>query len=92
MGWVQVTLAGREQPTIVVFAPPGREPLLGAVTLEEFGLTADPGDRAVDPSAGAREGGLGPTTRRQLPPKLTRIPVVVTSPVGLMPANAATSR
>ena len=42
MGWVQITLAGREQPTIVVFAPPGREPLLGVVTLEEFGLAADP--------------------------------------------------
>ncbi len=42
MGWVQITLAGREQPTIVVFAPPGSEPLLGVVTLEEFGLAADP--------------------------------------------------
>ena len=42
MGWVQITLEGVEQPTIVVFAPTGSEPILGVVTLEEFGLAADP--------------------------------------------------
>jgi predicted aspartyl protease len=42
MGWVQIRLEGVEQPTIVVFAPPGSEPILGVVTLEEFGLAADP--------------------------------------------------
>lgn len=42
MGWVQIRLEGSEQPTIVVFAPAGAEPILGVVTLEEFGLAADP--------------------------------------------------
>jgi predicted aspartyl protease len=42
MGWVQIRLEGVEQPTIVVFAPAGSEPILGVVTLEEFGLAADP--------------------------------------------------
>jgi predicted aspartyl protease len=42
MGWVQIRLEGVEQPTIVVFAPTGSEPILGVVTLEEFGLAADP--------------------------------------------------
>jgi aspartyl protease family protein len=42
VSWIQIRLEGREQPTIVVFAPPGTEPILGVVTLEEFLLAADP--------------------------------------------------
>jgi len=42
VAWIQIRLEGREQPTIVVFAPTGAEPILGVVTLEEFLLAADP--------------------------------------------------
>ena len=39
-GWIR--LQGEAGPTIFVFAPDGTEPLLGAYTLEGFGLAADP--------------------------------------------------
>jgi len=42
VAWIQIRLQGREQPTLVVFAPPGAEPILGAFTLEGFLLAADP--------------------------------------------------
>jgi len=43
VAWVQIRLEGRrEQPTIVVFAPAGSEPILGVVTLEEYLLAVDP--------------------------------------------------
>ena len=42
MAWIQIRLLQREQPTIVVFAPAGTEPILGVVTLEEFLLAVDP--------------------------------------------------
>jgi len=43
VAWVQIRLEERrEQPTIVVFAPPGSEPILGVVTLEEYLLAVDP--------------------------------------------------
>jgi hypothetical protein len=43
VGWIDIRLPeGPAQPTIVVFAPAGTEPILGVVTLEEFGLDADP--------------------------------------------------
>jgi len=42
VGWAQIRIGGREQPTIVVFGAPGSEPILGVVTLEEFLLAADP--------------------------------------------------
>ena len=45
VGWMQIRLElrgrMREQPTLVVFAPPGSEPILGVVTLEEYLLAAD---------------------------------------------------
>jgi predicted aspartyl protease len=42
VAWVQIKLEGRrEQPTIVVFAPVGSEPILGVVTLEEYLLAVD---------------------------------------------------
>jgi aspartyl protease family protein len=49
VGWIDIRLEGREQPTIVVFAPPGAEPILGVVTLEEFGLAADPVNERLIP-------------------------------------------
>ncbi len=43
VAWVQIRVEGRgEQPTIVAFAPPGSEPILGVVTLEEYLLAVDP--------------------------------------------------
>lgn len=42
VAWIQIRLEGREDPTLVVFAPAGAEPILGAFTLEGFLLAADP--------------------------------------------------
>ena len=42
MAWIDIRMQGRVQPTIVVFAEPGSEPILGVVTLEEFRLAVDP--------------------------------------------------
>ncbi len=42
VAWLQIRLEGREQPTIVVFAPAGSEPILGVVTLEQYLLAVDP--------------------------------------------------
>jgi len=42
VGSVEIRLDGRDHPSMVVFAPPGSEPILGVVTLEVFGLAADP--------------------------------------------------
>ena len=41
MGEVRVFLEGKRQFTPVVFGPPDVSPLLGAVTLQQFGLIAD---------------------------------------------------
>jgi predicted aspartyl protease len=49
VGWIDIRLEGQEQPTIVVFAPKGAEPILGVVTLEEFGLAADPVNERLIP-------------------------------------------
>src|SRR5689334_21374522 len=40
-GWIRVRLQDKEQPTPVIFGDVGSPPLLGAVTLEEFGLAVD---------------------------------------------------
>ena len=42
MGLAWVRLRGEESPSWVVFGPDSAEPLLGAVTLEEFTLGIDP--------------------------------------------------
>jgi clan AA aspartic protease len=42
IGAVWVGLGGREFPTVFVAGPAGCPPLLGAVTLETFGLAVDP--------------------------------------------------
>ena len=48
--WVRVRIDGREQPTLVVFGTPGSRPLLGAFTLEGFGLMADPVNHRLVPA------------------------------------------
>jgi len=53
IGWTHVRVAGRKaQPTIVVFGESGSEALLGAFTLEGFGLAADPLNRRLIPVPG----------------------------------------
>src|SRR5216117_3966244 len=53
VAWLQIRLeARREQPTIVVFAPPGSEPILGVVTLEEYLLAVDPVHHRLIPVSG----------------------------------------
>ena len=52
MAWVRVRLDERIQPTLVVCGDPGTEPLLGAFTLEGFGLGVDPVNRRLIPVPG----------------------------------------
>jgi len=52
MAWVRVRFDGREQPTPVIFGESGSEALLGAVTLEEFGLSVDPLNQRLVPTPG----------------------------------------
>ena len=47
-----VTLEGAELPTICLIGPRGGPALLGAVTLEEFALSADPVGRRLVPVSG----------------------------------------
>lgn len=47
---VAARLDGQTQPTVCVVGDEGSQALLGAVTLEEFGLTADPVNRRLVPS------------------------------------------
>lgn len=61
IGWVDIRLERRDHPSIVVFAPPGSEPILGVVTLEVFGLAADPvNERLIRVPARAKQA-LSPT-------------------------------
>jgi clan AA aspartic protease len=48
--WVRID--GQTEMTIVVFGDDGASPLLGAVTLEEFGLGVDPVARKLIPVPG----------------------------------------
>ena len=50
LGEVRIRLGRRERTTIFVAGPPGCLPLLGAVTLEEFALTADPRHQRLVPA------------------------------------------
>ena len=52
VGWLLVRIDGEERPTVVVFGDDGAEPLLGAVTMEEFGLGVDPVRRRLVPVDG----------------------------------------
>ncbi len=47
---VRVRLNGRERTRICIFGPPNCQPLLGADTLEGFGLAADPVNRRLAPA------------------------------------------
>ena len=47
-----VTLEGAELPTVCLIGPRGGPALLGAVTLEEFSLSADPVGRRLVPVSG----------------------------------------
>jgi clan AA aspartic protease len=42
MGEVRIKLGAEERTTVFLAGPPGCRPLLGAVTLEEFGVAVDP--------------------------------------------------
>ena len=50
MGEVRMRLGGRERATVFLAGPPGCHGLLGAVTLEEFGLAADPRHQRLLPA------------------------------------------
>ena len=52
VAWVRVRLDARVQPTLVVCGDSGTEPLLGAFTLEGFGLGVDPVNRRLIPVPG----------------------------------------
>jgi len=52
MAWIRIRFDGREQPTQVIFGEPGSKPLLGAVTLEEYGLAVDPLNQKLVPTPG----------------------------------------
>ena len=41
-GFARITFVGSETVTQVIFGPPGVEPILGAVALENAGITVDP--------------------------------------------------
>ena len=55
VGQTWVRIDGREVMTIVVFGDDGGPSLLGAVTLEEFGLGVDPLGRKLDRSTRAAD-------------------------------------
>ena len=52
LGEAVVRINGRTRNTVVVFGDDGAEPLLGAVTLEEFGLGIDPIGKELIPVPG----------------------------------------
>lgn len=46
---VNIKIKGEVLPTVCIFGDPKSEPLLGAVTLEEFGLGVDPLNKTLMP-------------------------------------------
>lgn len=52
VGDARIRLAGAEHVTLVIFDPENTEPLLGAVTLETFGLAVDPVSQRLIPVPG----------------------------------------
>lgn len=52
VGEVRVRIDGRSRYTVCVFGNDQATPLLGAVTLEEFGLTVDPLNESLKPTPG----------------------------------------
>jgi clan AA aspartic protease len=49
---VRVRINARERFTVCIFGDEGSAPLLGSVTLEEFGLGVDPVNKRLVPVAG----------------------------------------
>ena len=49
VGVINIAVKGKTLPTLCVFGDPGSEPLLGAVTLEEFSLGIDPVNKKLIP-------------------------------------------
>ena len=47
VAWTLLRIGGPARPTIVVFGPPGVEPILGVFALEGFRLAADPVNRRL---------------------------------------------
>ncbi len=54
IGQTWLRLEGQSQMTVIAFAEEGTEPLLGAVTLEEFGLGIDTVAKKLVPAVGYR--------------------------------------
>jgi clan AA aspartic protease len=52
VGDARIRLAGVEHITLVIFDPENTEPLIGAVTLETFGLAVDPVGQHLIPVPG----------------------------------------
>ena len=52
VGTARIRLDGLLRYTVVVFADPGTQPILGAITLEELGLGVDPVGRRLIPVPG----------------------------------------
>ncbi len=52
LGFAMARLDGQQRPTVVAFGERGGTPLLGAVTLEEFGLGVDPLSHRLVPVEG----------------------------------------
>ena len=52
IGTAQIRIDGRSRFSVVVFGDPGTQPLLGAITLEEFNLGVDPVGRRLIPVPG----------------------------------------
>ena len=50
LGEVRIRLDNRERTTTFLAGPPGYSPLLGALTLEQFGLAADPRHQRLVPA------------------------------------------
>ena len=46
-GFARVTFLGAETVVQVIFGPPGTEPILGAVALENTGVTVDPANKTL---------------------------------------------
>jgi len=59
MAWTMVRLNEEVRPTILVFGEEGTEPLLGVVTLEEFGLGVDAVNERLIPTPGLLKGAVG---------------------------------
>ena len=49
LAWLTIRIEGKLQPTPIFFGDAGTDPLLGFVTLEEFGLAIDPLDQRLIP-------------------------------------------